>query len=160
MAIDVETKDTTALGDAELATLGDICADGPASFDIGLLSKQREEWVLITQARNNGVLQGFSFCTLERIGGTPSVLIGMASIKRTAKRQETLKAMMGDQLRRAVLAFPDEDVLVGTRFLDPSGFAGQPPSHPPGSLSAWLLLRRASRPRSTSPFPPPKSARS
>jgi hypothetical protein len=122
MAIDIETKDCTALGDAELEEMGNICAGGPASYDIGLLSKQREEWVLITQARNNGVLQGFSFCTLERIGGTPAVLIGMASIKRTAKRQETLKAMMGDQLRRAVLAFPDEDVLIGTRFSDASGF--------------------------------------
>ena len=122
MAQDVETKDCTALSDAELEEMGNICAGGPASYDIGLLSKQREEWVLITQARSNGVLQGFSFSTLERIGGTPSVLIGMASIKRTAKRQETLKAMVGDQLRRAVLAFPDEDVLIGTRFSDASGF--------------------------------------
>jgi hypothetical protein len=122
MAIDVETKDCTALSDAELEEMGNICVGGPASYDIGLLSKQREEWVLVTLARNNGVLQGFLFSTLERIGGTPSVLIGMASIKRTAKRQETLKAMMGDQLRRAVLAFPDEDVLIGTRFSDASGF--------------------------------------
>ncbi len=30
--------------------------------------------------------------------------------------------MMFDQYRRAVLAFPDEDVLVGARFLDASGF--------------------------------------
>ena len=29
---------------------------------------------------------------------------------------------MHDQFRRAVLAFPDEDVLVGTRFARPSGF--------------------------------------
>ena len=122
MAIDVETKDTTALGDAELATLGDICADGPASFDIGLLSKQREEWVLITTAKSGNALQGFSFCTLERIGGTPCVLIGLASVKRTSKRTEVLKALMADQYRRAVLAFPDEDVLIGTRFVDASGF--------------------------------------
>ncbi|HEX3947481.1 MAG TPA: hypothetical protein VHW47_07230, partial [Acidimicrobiales bacterium] len=33
-----------------------------------------------------------------------------------------LKAMMGDQYRRALLAFPDEDVLVGTRLLFPDGF--------------------------------------
>jgi hypothetical protein len=122
MAIDVETKDTTALGDAELATLGDICADGPASFNIGLLSKQREEWVLITTAKSGNALQGFSFCTLERIGGTPCVLIGLATVKRTSKRTEVLKALMADQYRRAVLAFPDEDVLIGTRFVDPSGF--------------------------------------
>jgi hypothetical protein len=122
MAIDVDTKDTTALGDAELATLGDICADGPASFDIGLLSKQREEWVLITTAKSGNALQGFSFCTLERIGGTPCVLIGLASVKRTGKRTEVLKALMADQYRRAVLAFPDEDVLFGTRFTTASGF--------------------------------------
>ena len=122
MAIETETKDCTSLSDAELAEMGDICADGPARYDIGLLSKQREEWVLVTLARNGNALQGFSFCTLERIGGTPSVLIGMASVKRTAKRNEALRAMLGAQFRRAVLAFPDEDVIIGTRFIDPAGF--------------------------------------
>lgn len=122
MAIDVETKDCTALSDAELAEMGDICTGGPARFDFGLLSKQREEWVLITLARSEGKLHGFSFCTLERIGGTPSVLIGLASVKRTSKRDSVLKAIMNDQYRRAVLAFPDEDVLVGTRFGSPAGF--------------------------------------
>lgn len=122
MATDVETKDCASLSDAELADLGDICTDGPARFDIGLLSKQCEEWVLVTLARNGEKLQGFSFCTLERIGGTPSVLIGLASITRVPERQEVLRAMMGDQLRRAVLAFPDEDVLIGTRLIDPAGF--------------------------------------
>ena len=122
MTIQVETKDCTALSDAELSEMADICTDGPAGYDVGLLSKQREEWVLITQARDAGRLHGFSFCTLERIGGTPCVLIGLASIKRTSRRDSVLKAVIGDQLRRAVLAFPDEDVLVGTRLLGPAGF--------------------------------------
>jgi hypothetical protein len=73
-------------------------------------------------ARDNGKLKGFSYCTLERIGGTPCVLVGLASIKRSSKRDTVLKAIMHDQYRRAVLAFPDEDVLVGARFLDASGF--------------------------------------
>ena len=115
MAIVVDTKDCTALSDAELGEMADICADGPAGYDVGLLSKQREEWVLITPAREGNKLVGFSFCTLERIGGTPSVLIGLASVKRNGKRDAVLRAIIGDQLRRAVLAFPDEDVLVGTR---------------------------------------------
>jgi len=122
MAIEVETKDCTQLSDAELAEMADICAEGPSRFEAGLLSKQAELWVLITLAREAGKLKGFSFSTLERIGGTPCVLIGLASIKRTSKRDTVLKAMMADQYRRAVLAFPDEDVLVGTRFLDASGF--------------------------------------
>src|SRR5215469_6447012 len=83
MAIDVETKDCTALSDSELAEMADICADGPAGYDVGLISKQPEEWVLITQARDAGKLHGFSFCTLERIGGTPCVLWGLASVKRS-----------------------------------------------------------------------------
>jgi hypothetical protein len=122
MAIEVETKDCTALGDSELAEMADLCAEGPSHFEVGFLSKQAESWVLVTQAREGGKLKGFSFCTLERIGGTPCVLIGLASVKRTSKRDTVLKAMMTDQYRRAVLAFPDEDVLIGTRFLDAAGF--------------------------------------
>ena len=122
MAIQVETKDCTALSDAELGEMADICADGPANYDVGLLSKQREQWVLITQARDNGKLCGFSFCTLERIGGTPCLLVGLASVRRGSKREAVLKALMADQYRRALLAFPDEDVLVGTKFIDAAGF--------------------------------------
>ena len=122
MAIQVETKDCTALTDAEMGEMADICAEGPARFDVGLLSKQREEWVLITQARDNGKLCGYSFCTLERIGGTPCLLIGLASVKRGARREAVLKALMTDQYRRALLAFPDEDVLVGTKLIDAAGF--------------------------------------
>jgi hypothetical protein len=122
MATEVETKDCTALSDAELGEMADICADGPAGYDVGLLSKQREEWVLITQVRDNGKLCGFSFCTLERIGGTPCLLVGLASVRRGAKRDAVLKHLMADEYRRALLAFPDEDVLVGTRLIDPAGF--------------------------------------
>ena len=122
MAIRVETKDCTALGDAELAEMADICADGAAGYEVGLLSKQREEWVLVSRAFDNNKLCGFSFCTLERIGGTPCLLVGLASVKRGAKRETVLKALMHDQYRRAVLAFPDEDVLIGTKFIDPAGF--------------------------------------
>ncbi|MEY2405985.1 MAG: hypothetical protein QOG39_901 [Acidimicrobiaceae bacterium] len=122
MAIDVETKDCTQLSDAELAEMADLCADGPSRFEAGFLSKQAELWVLITQAHEADKLKGFSFCTLERIGGTPCVLVGLASVKRSSKRDTVLKGIMQDQYRRALLAFPDEDVLVGTRFIDPSGF--------------------------------------
>jgi hypothetical protein len=122
MAIEVETKDCTQLGDGELAEMADLCAEGPSRYESGLLSKMAEAWVLITQAREGDKLRGFSFCTLERIGGTPCVLIGLASVVRNSKRDSVLKALMADQYRRAVLAFPDEDVLVGVRMIDAGGF--------------------------------------
>ncbi|MBO59654.1 MAG: hypothetical protein CL440_05545 [Acidimicrobiaceae bacterium] len=122
VTIEVETKDCSMLGDAELEEMTEVCADGPNQFEIGLISKQTEEWVLCTTARENGRLKGFSFFTLERIGGTPSVIIGLASIARTSKRDTFLKAIVTEHLRRSVLAFPDEDVVMGARLNDPSGF--------------------------------------
>ncbi len=116
MPIEGLTKDSTALGDAELAEMADLCAYGSCAFDVGFLSKQREEWVLVTQVRDNDQLMGFSFCTLERIGGTPALLVGVASIARGSQSDAALKALMRDQYHRALLAFPDEDVLVGTRL--------------------------------------------
>ena len=44
-------------------------------------------------------------------------------MRRTAKREQALKKLVDDQLRRALLAFPDEDVLVGTRMLSPGAFS-------------------------------------
>jgi hypothetical protein len=122
MSIAVDTKDCTALSDAELVEMADLCAEAPYSHEIGTLSKQAESWVLITQSRDGGKLKGFAFSTLERIGGTPCVLIGLASVRRTSKRDTVLRGVIQDLLRRAVLAFPDEDVLVAARFGQPGGF--------------------------------------
>jgi hypothetical protein len=122
MAVAASTKDCTSLSDAELVEMADLSADRRICFDIGFVSKQREEWVLVTQAREGSKLRGFSFCTLERIGGTPSLLVGLATTDRTTKAETALKAMMADQYRRALLAFPDEDVLLGTRLLTADGF--------------------------------------
>lgn len=122
MPLDVTTKDCTALSDAELAEMADLCAEGGISHEIGVLSKQVADWVLVTQVREGNLLRGFSFSTLERIGGTPAVLLGLAEVKRSSKRDSVLKAIVADNLRRALMAFPDEDVLVGTRFATVDGF--------------------------------------
>jgi hypothetical protein len=122
MAIHAETKDCVALSDADLEEMANLATEEPRLFDIGLLCKEKDSWVLITRAYVNNKLHGFSFCTLERIGGTPSVVVGMASVRRTNRRTTVLKAIMTDQLRRAVLAFPDEDVLIGARIWRPGAF--------------------------------------
>ena len=117
MAIQVDTRDCAALSDADL----DEMASMGGAFDIGSVSKAKEDWVLSTAARVDGVLHGFSFSTLERIGGTPCVLLGMLSVKRSSKRDQVLKSLMAQAFHRALMAFPDEDVVVGTRFVRPDG---------------------------------------
>jgi hypothetical protein len=115
MAVQVHTNDSAALTDADL----DELASMGGSFGIGELSKAKEDWVLVTVARIDGKLHGFTFSTLERIGGTPCVLLGLMSVKRTAKRDQVLRGLMGEAYHRALMAFPDEDVVVGSRFVSP-----------------------------------------
>jgi hypothetical protein len=117
MAIEVETIDCTALTDADL----DEMASMGEAFDIGQLSKAKEAWVLCTTARVGGALHGIMFSTLERIGGTPCVLIGLLSVKRTSKRDQVLRGLMKEAFHRALMAFPDEDVVVGSRFVRADG---------------------------------------
>jgi hypothetical protein len=146
MPMAVATKDCTALTDAELVEMADLGADREPGFDIGFLSKEREEWVLVTHAREGNKLRGYSFSTLERIGGTPSLLIGLASVDRTTRAEAALRAMLADQYRRALLAFPDEDVLMGTRLVGVEGYRAftglddvvpRPGHKPTGEERAW-----------------------
>ncbi len=115
MAVQVQTNDSAALTDADL---DDLASMGGA-FGIGELSKAKEDWVLVTIARIDGKLHGFTFSTLERIGGTPCVLLGLMSVKRTSRRDQVLRGLMAEAYHRALMAFPDEDVVVGSRFVLP-----------------------------------------
>jgi hypothetical protein len=117
MPIQVETRDSAALTDADL----DDMASMGGAFDIGVLSKAKEDWVLCTTAKVDDKLHGFTFSTLERIGGTPCVLLGLMSVKRSSKRDQVLKGLMGESFHRALMAFPDEDVVVGSRFVSADG---------------------------------------
>ena len=116
MAITVETMDSSALADSDLEEMAKLCAASPTALDVGALSDQVESWVLVSRSREGRRLRGFSFCTLERIGGTPCVLVGSGHVARTSRRSTVLRALMSDQMRRAALSFPDEDVLFGAQI--------------------------------------------
>ena len=142
MAIQVDTRDCAALSDADL----DEMANMGGAFDIGTVSKAKEDWVLSTVARADAALHGFMFATLERIGGTPCVLLGLLSVKRTSRRDQVLKGLMGEAYHRALMAFPDEDVVVGTKLIDAGGFNAfkgladvcpQPEHRTTGEERAW-----------------------
>lgn len=117
MPLEVVTNDAISLTDTDLDEMGSI----EGAFDIGALSKAKEDWVLATCARIDGKLHGFMFSTLERIGGTPCVLIGLLSVRRHSKRDTVLRGLMGEAYHRALMAFPDEDVVVGSRFVRADG---------------------------------------
>lgn len=114
MSLQVVTNDAISMADADLDEMGSI----EGAFDIGAVSKAKEDWVLATTARIDDKLHGFMFSTLERIGGTPCVLIGMLSVRRHSKRDTVLRGLMGEAYHRALMAFPDEDVVIGSRFVN------------------------------------------
>lgn len=114
MALDVVTNDAAALTDTDL----DELASMEEAFSAGQLSKAKEDWVLVTTARFGDKLHGFAFSTLERIGGTPCVLLGLMSVRRSSRRDQVLRGLMNEAYHRALMAFPDEDVVVGSRFVN------------------------------------------
>lgn len=117
MSLEVTTQDCSALTEAQIEEMLGI----EGAFGLVQLQKAAQDWVLCTLARLDGKLQGVTFSTLERIGGTPCVLIGIMTIKRSPKRDSILKGLMGEAYHRALMAFPDEDVVVGSRFATPDG---------------------------------------
>lgn len=146
MTIQIDTKDCTALTDSELVELADMGAGTNVDFGVGHFSKAKEDWVLSTTAHIDGKLHGVMFSTLERIGGTPCVLLGLLSVRKTSRRDSVLKGLMSEAFHRALMAFPDEDVLVGTRFTTVSGFESfklltdivpRPDHRPVGEERAW-----------------------
>jgi hypothetical protein len=117
VSTEVLTQDASSLTEEEIEEM--LSLEG--SFSQALFEKAREDWVLCTRARVNGKLHGVTFSTLERIGGTPCVLLGLMSVKRSPKRDAVLKGLMAEAFHRALMAFPDEDVVVGSRFVSADG---------------------------------------
>ena len=153
MSIEINTRDCAVLSDSELSVMADLSEAAGSSFDIGCLSKAREEWVLVTDVRKDDKLTGYAFYTLERIGGTPAIVVGIMLAESGPNSRETMLAIREGQFRKALLAFPDEDVLVGTRLTDQGGFeifeglvdiVPQPGHKPSGEERAWArrLARR------------------
>ncbi len=120
VTLDVTTRDCASLGDAELTDMADLTA-GSVEWEVGQLSKEAEEWVLVSTAMRSGKLKGFVFTTLERIGGTPAMIVGLAATARDRSSSTTARALMKEQYHRALMAFPDEDVLVSVRLIEPGG---------------------------------------
>ena len=103
MALEVETKDCNALSDSEISEMADLCAESPLPYEVGDLSKQAEEWVLCCEAQDGGRLKGFAYYTLERIGGTPAIIIGLGSIARSSRRDAVMRAMITDLMHLSLI---------------------------------------------------------
>lgn len=142
MPLEVSTNDASSLSTDDLEEMASI----EGAFDVDALTQAQEDWVLATVARVDGKLHGFMFSTLERIGGTPCVLIGMFSVRRHSKRETVMRGLMGEAYHRALMAFPDEDVVVGSRFVNADGLEAfdkldevtpSPDSRAVGEERAW-----------------------
>ncbi|CAG4903469.1 MULTISPECIES: hypothetical protein [Acidithrix] len=153
MSVEITTRDCSLLSDGELDAMAELVASSEVNLDFGYLSKAREEWVLVTEVKVDGRLRGFSFYTLERIGGTPAIIIGALVVERGPQARETLYRVREGQFKKALLAFPDEDVLMGSKLLDVGAFeifedlediVPKPGHKPTGEERAWArrLARR------------------
>lgn len=120
--MNVESRDSVSLKPAELDEFGQLL--GLAGLAVGdeALDRQVEQFPLVVLAHEDGDLAGFMLGSLERIGGTPSILWGTGVARKGRQAGAVLKLMTGELSRRAAISFPDEDVLVATRLCQPSAY--------------------------------------
>jgi hypothetical protein len=116
----VESRDSVSLKPAELDEFGQLLASNGLPISDEELDRQVESFPLAVVAVLDGELQGLMLGSLERIGGTPSILWGLGVTRKGKSASSILKTMTGELTRRAAISFPDEDVLVAARLAHPS----------------------------------------
>jgi len=118
--MNVESRDSVSLKPAELDEFCQILASHGLVIADEELDRQIEAFPLTVLADLDGEMQGLMLGSLERIGGTPSILWGMGAVRKGKLAAATLKTLTGELTRRAAISFPDEDVLVATQLAQPS----------------------------------------
>src|ERR1700750_1210743 len=118
----VDSRDSISLKPAELDEFGLLLQSSGLPLKDEQLDHQVEQFPLVVLVTVDGDLQSFMFGSLERIGGTPSILGGLGAGPEGKNEAAALKLMTGELARRAAISFPDEDVLVATRLAHPAAY--------------------------------------
>lgn len=121
-AMNVESRDSVSLKPAELDEFGQLLHAAGLPITDDELDRQVEQFPLASVATLDGEPQAFLLGSLERIGGTPSILWGLGTARRGRNAPAALKALTGEFARRAGISFPDEDVLVAGRIAQPAAY--------------------------------------
>jgi hypothetical protein len=146
MAMQVDSRDSMSLKPAELDEFGLVLQSAGFPLKDEELDRQIEQFPLVVVVTLEGDLQAFMFGSLERIGGTPSILWGLGTSRKGRNAAGALKLMTGELARRAAISFPDEDVLVATRLAHPAAYTllgsyanvvPRPAYNPSGEERAW-----------------------
>lgn len=147
MAIQVSTIDANTLEAPDAQAIVEMSSKTSNSFSAEhIASASEQDWVLCTLARDGNELVGAIFSTLERVGGTPAVLLGICVLVDDERSESAFEGLMSEVYHRALMAFPDEDVLFGAQFNTVGGFAAyselselipRPDYKPTGEERAW-----------------------
>ncbi|HEV7862363.1 MAG TPA: hypothetical protein VGR20_06670 [Acidimicrobiia bacterium] len=118
--MDVDIRDSASLKPAELDELSQVLRKAGSPLPETTIDDQVERFSRVTMVVNEDEIHGFLFGSLERIGGTPCVLWGLAATDANGEAGPLLEAMTTELYRRAAISFPDEDVLVAGRIAHPA----------------------------------------
>lgn len=120
--MNVESRDSVSLKPAELDEFGQLLDAAGLPIGDEELDRQLESFPLAAIATIDDEAHGFMLGSLERIGGTPSILWGLGVARRGRNAAAIMKVLTCEFARRAGISFPDEDVLVAARIAQPAGY--------------------------------------
>lgn len=151
----VESRDSISLKPAELDEMSQLLVKVGLPIKDETLDVHIEQFPLITLVSVDDELVGFLFGSLERVGGTPSILWGLGATRKGRQSRAVIEFATAELTRRAAISFPDEDVLVAGRIAHPGAYTlfakltdtvPRPSYEPNGEDRAWgrRLARRFS----------------
>ena len=143
----IELRDSASLKPTELDEFSQLLHTVGRRIADEQLDEQVDQFALAVVARHDdGPLRGLMLGSLERVGGTPTILWGLGAARRGRDSGGCLRAMTAELSRRAAISFPDEDVLVGALISQPSAYVllqrfanpvPRPEHTPNGEDRAW-----------------------
>lgn len=151
----VESRDSISLKPAELDEMSQLLVKVGLPIKDETLDAHIEQFPLISLVSVDDEIVGFLFGSLERVGGTPSILWGLGATRKGRQARTVIEFATTELTRRAAISFPDEDVLVAGRIAHPGAYTlfakltdtvPRPAYEPNGEDRAWgrRLARRFS----------------
>src|ERR671936_744890 len=101
-----ESRDSISLKPAELDEFGQLLAANGLPVSDEELDRQVEQFPLVVVATLDDETHGFMLGSLERIGGTPSILWGVGAARKGRNAAPALLAMTAALSRRGGGPFP------------------------------------------------------
>jgi hypothetical protein len=123
MAYSIQVLDSDSVKINQLNDCYKLTQEESIFFDFEIFTDAQEKFSHLCLTYDDKKLLSFLFCSFDRIGGTPSIILGFSATKTLPNSEEIIQAFLDTLTSKAKISFPDEDILITARVIDASAYS-------------------------------------